>query len=75
MGGNLTSGVAAGNVVLKDNTAGTSLPIVLPFGSIGQNIPFVVGGNGYLSSTLDNVLTATGVSTQTLSGWIYGTEE
>lgn len=75
MGGNLTGGVAAGNVVLKDNTAGSALPIVLPFGIIGQNIPFVVGGNGYLSSTAGNLLTATGASTQTLSGWVYGTEE
>jgi hypothetical protein len=75
MGGCLTGGVATGNVVLKDNTAGASLPIILPFGIIGQNIPFVVGGNGYISTAANNVLTATGSSTQTLSGWIYGTEE
>jgi hypothetical protein len=75
MGGCLTGGVATGNVVLKDNTAGASLPIVLPFGIIGQNITFVVGGNGYVSTTAGNVLTATGALTQTLSGWIYGTEE
>jgi len=75
MGGIVSVGVAAGNVLLKDNTAGTTIfiipkapldtPIVLP-----ANI-----ANGILSAAANNVLTATGVATATLSGTIFGTEE
>lgn len=74
LGYNLTGGVAAGNVLLKDNTAGTTI-LIVPFGTIGQNIPYSPPGNGILSAAANNVLTATGVSTQTLSGVIYGCEE
>lgn len=74
LGYNLTCGVAAGNVLLKDNTAGNTIELV-PFGTIGQNIPLQFLGNGTLSAAANNVLTATGVSTQTISGMIYGCEE
>lgn len=75
MGYVLTGGVAAGNVVLKDNTGGTSLPLILPFGSVGATIVSPPMGNGIVSATANNVLTATGASTQTLSGYLFGTEE
>jgi hypothetical protein len=77
MGYVLTSGTAAGNVVLKDNTAGTSLPIILPFSAVGQTIAVLPPGmgNGILSATAGNLLTATGVATQTLSGYLIGCEE
>jgi hypothetical protein len=77
MGYNLTALGAAGNVVLKDNTAGASLPIVLPFGAIGANLSsqYPGMGNGIVSATANNVLTATGAASQTLSGYVFGTEE
>lgn len=77
MGYNLTALGAAGNIVLKDNTAGAALPVVLPFGAIGANLnsPYPGMGNGILSATINNVLTATGAAGQTLSGYLLGTEE
>lgn len=77
MGYCLTALGAAGNVVLKDNTAGASLPMVLPFGAIGANLTVVPPalGNGILSATAGNLLTATGAASQTLSGFLVGTEE
>lgn len=77
MGYNLTSLGAAGNVVLKDNTAGASLPIVLPFGAVGANLnsSYPGMGNGIVSAAANNVLTATGAASQTLSGYLIGTEE
>jgi hypothetical protein len=77
MGYNLTALGAPGNVVLKDNTAGASLPIVLPFGAIGANLlsPYPGMGNGILSAAANNVLTATGAASQTLSGYLIGAEE
>lgn len=74
LGYNLTCGVAAGNVLLKDNTAGTTI-LIVPFGTIGQNIPQALLGNGILSTAANNVLTATGASGQTVAGYVYGCEE
>lgn len=67
----LTAGVAAGNVQLKDGVAGTTFA-TLPFGTIGQLIQAPLG---WLSTTANNALTATGVATQTLSGMLFGFEE
>jgi hypothetical protein len=73
MGFVITQGVATGDVTLNDNTGGTTI-LVIPATPTGQ--PLVVAlGNGILSSTINHVLTATGVSTETLSGFVYGTEE
>lgn len=74
MGGLLTSGTAAGNVLLKDNTVGTTIGL-LPFGAVNVPMPFTLPGNGILSTAANNVLTATGVATQTLSGYLIGCEE
>lgn len=74
MGFALTSGMVGGNVLLKDNTAGATIMIV-PFGAAGSQITSPAMGNGVLSATANNVLTATGVATQTLSGFVFGTEE
>ncbi len=73
MGYNLVSGTVAGNVVIKDNTAGTT-KLILPFSAAGQDL-YDSFGNGILSAAANNVLTATGIATQTLSGYLYGTEE
>ena len=74
MGYVLTSGTVGGNVVFKDNTAGTTI-LVVPFGAASTPITSTPMGNGILSATAGNVLTATGAATQTLSGYVFGTEE
>lgn len=74
MGFVLTSGTVGGNVTLKDNTAGTTI-LTIPFGAAGATIVSPGMGNGILSAAANNVLTATGAATQTLSGFVFGTEE
>jgi hypothetical protein len=74
MGYVLESGTIGGNVLLKDNTAGTTI-LIVPFGAANGVIQSPPMGNGILSATVNNVLTATGVATQTLSGYVFGTEE
>ncbi len=74
MGYSLTSGTVGGNVILKDNTAGTTIH-TLPFGAAAVPLVSPPMGNGQLSAAANNVLTATGAATQTLSGVIFGTEE
>lgn len=70
----LTSGTVGGNVTLKDNTAGTTIAI-LPFGAAAQPLAGPNMNNGILSAAANNVLTATGTATQTLSGYLFGCEE
>jgi hypothetical protein len=74
MGYVLESGTVGGNVLLKDNTAGTTI-LVIPFGAANGVIVSPPMGNGILSAAVNNVLTATGTATQTLSGYVFGTEE
>lgn len=62
----------AGNVALKDNTAGTTIAVIPTL----AGAPVVVDlGNGILSAAANNVLTATGPASSTLSGMVMGTEE
>lgn len=72
MGYHLSSSVA-GNVIIKDNTAGTTIAVI-PSGAGGAGV-CVNLGNGILSAVVDNVLTATGPAVSTLSGVVWGTEE
>lgn len=74
-GWELSVGTAAGNVSLKDNTAGTTILVLpkAPLDTVFTNPPNM--GNGILSAAANNVLTATGIATATLSGTIFGTEE
>jgi hypothetical protein len=73
MGGLISVGTAAANVLIKDNTAGTTIAI-LPKTAVDVAFTFVLG-NGVLSAAANNVLTATGVATTTISGVVWGTEE
>jgi len=73
MGYNLMTGTAAGSITLKDNTAGTTI-LIIPNATNGVPIQDSLG-NGILSAAANNVLTATGVATETLTGYVYGTEE
>lgn len=67
------SASVAGNITLKDGTAGTTI-VIVPSGTGGSGV-FVDLGNGILSATADNVLTATGPAASTLSGMVFGNEE
>lgn len=74
MGFLLAQGVATGAVTLKDNTAGSTIYIIPPH-TVGVVIPPPNLGNGILSAAANNVLTAQGASTETLTGVVFGTEE
>ncbi len=63
----------AGNVLLRDNTAGPVIAVV-PSGAGGSGV-YVDLRNGILSAAVNNVLTATGPAASTLSGIVFGTEE
>lgn len=73
MGYNLT-GTGAQNIVLKDNTAGTTI-LVIPGVTIGQLNFSPQMGNGILSIAANNVLTANAGGTNAISGYFFGTEE
>jgi hypothetical protein len=74
MGYAITQGVATGAITLKDNTAGTTI-LVIPPNTIGVHQLSPAMGNGILSAAANNVLTATGVVTETITGYVFGTEE
>jgi hypothetical protein len=74
IGGLLTQGVATGAVTLKDGTGGSTI-VILPPHTIAQAVAFSLGGNGFLSAAANNVLSAIGASTETLTGFIFGCEE
>lgn len=67
-------GVATGIVVLKDGVAGTTI-LTLPPHPIGTVMPLLLLPTGILSAAVNNVLTATGIATETLTGFVFGTEE
>ncbi len=72
MGVQLAASVA-GNIIFRDNTAGTIIAIV-PSAAGGAGV-YVSFGNGILSAAANNVLTAQGPGASTLSGTIFGCEE
>jgi hypothetical protein len=73
MGFVITQGTLTGDITLRDDTAGTTI-LVIPATPVGQPLSVSLG-DGILSSTADHVLTATGVSTETISGFLLGREE
>lgn len=68
------SSTGAQNIVLKDNTAGTTI-LVIPGITIGQLNFSPAMGNGILSVAANNVLTANAGGTNAISGFFFGTEE
>lgn len=74
MGGLISVGTAAGNVVLKDGT-GLATILVLPKAALDTPFALPPMGNGILSGAINRVLTGTGVATATISGFVFGTEE
>ena len=74
MGYQLSTGTVAGNVILKDGT-GLATILNIPFATATDSQTAPPIGNGILSGAINRVLTATGVVTQTLSGYVFGCEE
>lgn len=73
MGYCLTQGVVTGAITLKDNTAGTIILVIPPHTiAVSTCSSFA---NGIVSATANNVLTAIGASTETITGYFFGTEE
>jgi hypothetical protein len=70
----ITQGTLTGDITLRDDTAGSTI-LVIPATPVGQPLAVSLGRVGLLSATADYVLTAEGESTETISGFIYGTEE
>lgn len=73
MGLVLAQGVLTGAITLKDNTAGSTI-LIIPPTTVGVSFQIILG-NGILSATADFVLTATGSTGETLTGFVYGREE
>lgn len=71
MGGVITS-AAAGDIVFRDNTAGTTIAVIPVLAGAPITFDFQ---NGILSAAANNVLTADGPALATLSGTLFGTEE
>ena len=73
MGYVLSVGTAAGNLTIRDNTAGSTI-FIIP--KMPTDTPHHINlGNGILSAAANNVLTAQGASTAVLNGVVWGTEE
>lgn len=73
MGLVISQGVATGAVTFRDNTGGSTV-FILGANTVGVAI-YIPLGNGILSSAANNVLTAQGASTETITGVVFGTEE
>lgn len=73
MGFVITQTVVAGNITVRDGTAGSTI-LVIPSTPTGQPLSFPMG-NGILSSNSNNVLTMQGSTGEVVSGFVYGTEE
>ena len=74
MGYVITQTATTGDITVRDNTAGTTI-LVIPAHTLGvvQVSPNL--GNGKLSAATNNVLTMQGASGETISGYVFGTEE
>lgn len=68
----LTQTTASGNITLSD---GGVAFLIIPANTLGQTICFNLPANGYVSTATGNTLTAIGVSTEVISGTLYGLEE
>lgn len=74
MGGLLTSTGAAGNIIVKDGSGGSTI-FLIPNTLVGTPFLFNLPGNGLLSATANNLLRAIGVASQVLNGTLWGREE
>lgn len=76
MGGLISVGTAAGNVILRDGT-GLATILILPKAVLDDpfELPPQLFLNGILSGAINRVLTGQGVATATISGFLFGNEE
>jgi hypothetical protein len=74
MGFVITQGTLTGDVTLKDGT-GLATILTVPATPVGQPLTVNLGSTGILSGAVNRHLTATGVSTETISGFVWGVEE
>jgi hypothetical protein len=70
----VTQTVATGDITLRDGTGGSTI-LVIPATPVGQSLYVPLGAKGILSVTTNNPVTAQGASTETISGFLIGTEE
>jgi len=73
MGFVITQGVVAGDITVKDGSGGSTI-LTIPSTPIGQPLAVPLG-HGILSGVANNLLRVIGASTETISGFVYGTEE
>jgi hypothetical protein len=73
MGYVISQGTLAGDVTLRDNTAGATI-LVIPANTVGVSQVSPPLGSGILSAVANNVLTAQGSATETISGYVFGVE-
>lgn len=74
LGGLVSIGVAAANVILRDGTAGATIYII-PKAPLDTPTWLPWMGNGLASAALNNLLTGQGIATTTISGILFGREE
>ena len=74
MGYVITTGVLTGAITVRDNTAGSTI-LIIPQNTIGVVIQSPPMGNGILSAAANNVLTFQGATAETVTGYVFGTEE
>jgi hypothetical protein len=74
MGYVITQGVLAGDVALKDGDSGATI-LIIPANTINAAQVSPPLGDGILSASTDNNLRVLGSSTETISGYVFGTEE
>ena len=74
MGFVIGQGTLTGDVTLKDGT-GLATILTVPATPVGQPLTLDLGATGILSGAVNRHLTATGTATETISGFVYGTEE
>lgn len=74
MGGLLTATGAAGNIIVKDGSGGSTI-FLIPNTLVGTPFLFNLPGIGILSGAANNLLRAIGVTSQVLNGTLWGREE
>jgi hypothetical protein len=70
----ITQNTLTGDILLNDGT-GLATIFTVPATPVGQPLLIPLGATGLLSGAIDRHLTATGVSTETISGAVWGVEE
>ena len=70
----ITQNTLTGDIALKDGT-GLATIFTVPATPVGQPLLIDLGATGILSGAVNRHLTATGVSTETISGCVWGCEE